>query len=84
MNDITQLMRSEQMRYNLAMSRTSPKYYSQYKGVWYKYTPVQGNPTCSGMWELSESRDEMIGYSANYNADLFRIDQCFDKFFSND
>jgi len=56
------------------------KYYTQYKGIWYKYTPLNLS-TITGVWELSESRDDMLGASSNYNADIYRIDQCFDEFF---
>lgn len=56
------------------------KYYSRYKGIWYKYTPLNLSQI-TGVWELSESIDGMTGVCANFNADIYRIDQCFDKFF---
>lgn len=56
------------------------KYYTQYKGIYYRYREVNG-PSCSGVWDLSESEDDMYGNRVSYNADLFRIDECFEKFF---
>jgi len=56
------------------------KYYSQYRGIWYKYTPLNRS-TISGIWVLSESRDDMCGASASYNGDIYRIDECFEEFF---
>ena len=67
----------------LIILKELPKYYHNYKGIWYKYTPVKGNPTCSGIWEISESADDMTGYKATYNADIYRIDECIDKFFKD-
>ena len=55
-------------------------YYTQHKGIWYKYIELNCE-TISGIWALSESVDDMTGCSATYNADIYRIDECFEEFY---
>lgn len=53
-------------------------YYTQYKGIWYKFVPKSSDSYCN-IWSLSDTSDGM-GNIANYNADRYRIDQCLEMF----
>lgn len=50
------------------------KFHSSYKGVFYQYVPEKN------IWKLADREDEM-GRLMTFNADVYRIDQCFDEFF---
>jgi len=59
--------------------RKSNEGYPQFKGVWYRYKVAETNPQSIPYWRL-EDED---GYAMIFNADVFRLDQCFEKFFTN-
>ena len=54
-------------------------YYTHYKGVWYTYVE---NPHPKGIntWRLSDDYYDM-GKVMVFNAEIFRLDQCFERFF---
>jgi len=52
------------------------KFYTQYKGIYYRF---DDNCPLGPVWHLSDSLD-LLGYYAYYNADIWRIDECFEIF----
>lgn len=58
----------------------TPAYPSQYKGIYFRYQPVEP-VQCgfSGMWLLSDT-EHGWGVCQDFNADEFRLDQCFEEF----
>lgn len=61
------------------MEAVNMLYYSQYRGVYYRFVPASTLTENKEQWHLAESPDG-IGIVAFYNADKMRIDQCFDDF----
>lgn len=56
------------------------KYFTQYKGVWYRYYPENDSyPYKEGYWRLSDRQDDM-GNVFTFNASFYRIDECLKRF----
>lgn len=54
------------------------KYYTSYKGLFYKFIPAEStNWNTLDMWWIADREDHM-GWFFTFNADYYRIDQCFD------
>ncbi len=56
-------------------------YYSQYKGIWYRYEYTDYELGYKEeYWILSDRQDEK-GVRTFFNANIYRIDECFEIFF---
>lgn len=53
---------------------------NEYNGVYYWFEPRTESMSCDGVWHLSESIDNMKGASGTYNAEIYRLDECFEQF----
>jgi hypothetical protein len=49
------------------------KFYTEHRGIWYKYVPEQN------VWRLSD-REDANGIIGNYNATMNRLDECLEIF----
>lgn len=58
------------------------EYYTQYKGVWYRFESKflgRKNQFNIDIWRLSDRKDDN-GNVMTFNADLARLDECFEIF----
>jgi hypothetical protein len=57
------------------------RYYTHYRGVWYTFVH---NPYSGGVdtWRLSDDYFD-FGRVMIFNAEIYRLDQCFEKFFNS-
>lgn len=54
--------------------------FPKYKGIYYEYVPkTAANKNWCDVWMLYDNKE--TGYLATYNADIYRIDQCFEEYF---
>lgn len=56
------------------MKTNEIRFYSIYKGLWYKY--IKEN----NMWEIADNKYGSM-YLWKFNAEAYRIDECFDDIF---